>query len=373
MLQDVSPQGKMAFITFHKKHTGFRNFFQSLFSVRFTAILLFILILVVALGSFIPQERSFSEYARVYGVKLTEVLYRLHFTALFTSPWFLFLILFLSINILGCFIKSLIGKKRSLGFLTIHLSLILLLAGGMLSAVGRVHGEVDVPEGQSVTAFHSGEKVIPLGFELRLTDFELQKYENQREKLMILLPGQKTPRELTFRKKIWTKVFGTELEFQVEQYVPDFRYDVTRKMAFSVSNEPNNPAILVHVRGKDVNYSEWVFHRYSDFHGESDKSLSFRYVWAPEIPKAFISRVEVLENGKKILEQAIEVNKPLRYKGYSIYQATYDTQEEKWSGFDVVKDPGTGLVYCSILLIMFGLIQSIYLGPFLKKRKPATK
>ncbi len=363
----------MAFITFHKNPRA-RDLFNSLFSVRFTAILLFILILVAILGSFIPQERTFSEYARVYGIRLTEIFYRLHLNTLFTSAGFLLLIFFLSVNILGCFVKSLLAKKRSVGFLTIHLSLILLLAGGMLSAVGRVHGEVDVLEGQTVAAFTSGNRTIPLGFELRLKDFELQKYEGGRQKILILVPGRKEPLEFAFRKKVWTAVPGTDLEFQVEEYVPDFRYDVTRKMAFSVSNEPNNPAILVHVRGKDVNYAEWVFHRYADFHGESDKLWSFRYIWAQEIPKAFISHVEVLENGKKVMERAIEVNKPLSYKGFSIYQATYDSQEGKWSGFDIEKDPGTGVVYASILLIMFGLVQSIYLKPFLKKKKkPDTK
>ena len=344
-----------------------RKFFEQLVSVRLTAILMFILIPVVIAGSLIPQGRSFSEYAHAYGIKTTEIFYRLYLTSIFTSPWFLILILLLGVNVVGCFIKSLREEKRSLGFMLVHAGLILLMAGGAISAIGRVQGEIILKEGEKASAITIGKKTLPLGFEIRLKDFELQKYESQTEKLFILIPGRKEPSDFAFRMNMWTAIPGTAYQFRVERYVADFRLDMATKTVFSASEEANNPAVLIHIKGEKGDYTEWVFAQFANFHGPSDHPFQLKYQWAPSIPKAFISRVEILESEKIVLAKEIKVNQPLRYKGFSIYQASYDSQEAKWTGLEVVKDPGTGLVYGSIVMILVGLILNIYVGPFMKK------
>ena len=355
-----------------KVSSGFKSMIRKLISIEFTVILLFVLIPIVVVGSFIPQDRTFAEYTNAYGFKLASILYQTYLTSLFTSPWFFILIFLLGLNVAGCFVKSLTEKKRSLGFILVHVSLILLMAGAMISAVGRIRGQVALQEGETVSSFESNNKKIPLGFELRLKKFELQKYENHGEKLLIFLADSKKPYEFSFRPKIWTAIPGTSYQFQVEQSVLDFRFDMRTKQAFSASNEPNNPAVRVHVKGKDTDYSEWVFYRFSDFHRKEDRPLQMKYVWAPDVPKAFISTVVILEHGAVVKEQTIKVNKPLRYKGFSMYQATYDDQEQKWSGLEIVKDPGTGLVYISIIVIMAGLIWNIYVAPLLKPRRSSS-
>ncbi len=40
-------------------------------------------------------------------------------------------------------------------------------------------------------------------------------------------------------------------------------------------------------------------------------------------PKEYVSRLEVIENGKPVLEKEIRVNHPLSYKGVYVYQASY--------------------------------------------------
>ena len=164
-------------------------------------------------------------------------------------------------------------------------------------------------------------------------------------------------------------ILGSNYQFRVERFVPDFRYDMDSRTVFSASDEPNNPAILVHMKGKDEDYTEWVFSNFSDFHMTKERPIGLKYIWAQDVPKAFISHVEILEKGSVVKERAIEVNHPLRYKGFAIYQASYDSQEEKWSGFAVVKDPGTGVVFASIIMIMLGLIQNIYFHPARKKKR----
>lgn len=338
-------------------------------SVRLTAILLFILIPVSILGSIIPQGREYAEYAQKFGFKWTGFLYQTYLTSIFTSPWFLILVVLLCANILGCLILSVIKEKRSFGFILVHLSLVLLIAGGLMSATMRTKGDLILDEGQSLGSIDVKGKAVPLGFEVRLKDFKLEHYENDLEKLVVALPASQKPLEFRFRKNIWTSVPGTDYAFRVEQFVPDFRFDMNTHAAFSASNEPNNPAILVHMKGKSEDYTEWVFANFSDFHMTKERPIGLRYVWSQAVPKAFISEVEILEKGSVVKEQAIEVNHPLRYKGFSIYQASYDSQEGKWSGLTVVKDPGTGVVFASIIMIMMGLTMNIYFHPSRRKKR----
>lgn len=348
--------------------TIFRNLVELVGSVRITAILLFILIPISITGSLIPQGREYAEYVERFGLKWVGLFYRLHLNSVFTSPWFLFLIVLLGANILSCLIVSVINKKRSCGFILVHVSLVLLVVGGLMSASMRIKGELVLNEGESATSFNVGNKQILLGFELRLKDFELQYYENEREKLVIAMPGRNQPFEAPVRKDVWTLVPGTDYEFRVERFLPDFRYDMTSRTMFSASGEANNPAILVHMRAKSDDYSEWVFAHFENFHMTPERPIKLRYVWAPNIPKTFISHVEIIEEGKPVKEQAIRVNHPLRHKGFSIYQNTYDPVAGEWSGFAVVRDPGTVVIFASITIIMIGLIWNIYFHPERKKK-----
>ena len=100
-----------------------------------------------------------------------------------------------------------------------------------------------------------------------------------------------------------------------------------------------------------------------------DRPIGLRYFWAQKIPKAFISHIEILEKGKVVKERAIRVNHPLRYKGFSFYQSTYDSINGEWSGLAVVRDPGTRVIFTSSVMIMLGLIQSIYFRPSRRKKR----
>lgn len=81
---------------------------------------------------------------------------------------------------------------------------------------------------------------------------------------------------------------------------------------------------------------------------------------APRTVKSFKSQITVLEQGRAALEKTIEVNHPLKYKGYTLYQANYDRDEFKWSGLDVVRDPGVPFVFTGFILLNAGVMLSFY-------------
>ena len=82
--------------------------------------------------------------------------------------------------------------------------------------------------------------------------------------------------------------------------------------------------------------------------------------------KDFKSWLQVIEGGEVVKEKTIEVNHPLTHEGYAFYQSSYDKDRERWSGIEVVKDPGVPLVYAGFLFLVLGLIGIFYVQPVLK-------
>ena len=56
------------------------------------------------------------------------------------------------------------------------------------------------------------------------------------------------------------------------------------------------------------------------------------------MPKAYISDLSVIENGKEVYRKEIKVNDPLKYKGVYFYQASYGRGEASYRS-----RKGTGL------------------------------
>ena len=74
-------------------------------------------------------------------------------------------------------------------------------------------------------------------------------------------------------------------------------------------------------------------------------------------PKRFASDITVcLEDGGSV-RGTVEVNKPLKVKGWKIYQYGYDVSngtESRYSVFQLVHDPWTAWVYLGIFMMMAG-------------------
>ncbi len=75
------------------------------------------------------------------------------------------------------------------------------------------------------------------------------------------------------------------------------------------------------------------------------------------------SRVRVFEDGRELFEETIEVNHPLVYGGYAIYQQSYDEVDWTWTGFEVVRDPGLWIVYTGFIMMCLGAVYVFYVRP----------
>lgn len=74
-----------------------------------------------------------------------------------------------------------------------------------------------------------------------------------------------------------------------------------------------------------------------------------------ETPMSFESQVQVNGQGEKI---RISMNEPLKYDGYTLYQASYDVRpgQPKASIFSVNNDPGRNIKYAGSLILALGIV-----------------
>ncbi|KPL25985.1 MAG: hypothetical protein AMS23_03830, partial [Bacteroides sp. SM1_62] len=65
-----------------------------------------------------------------------------------------------------------------------------------------------------------------------------------------------------------------------------------------------------------------------------------------------------------------EVNKPFKYRGWKLYQLSYDERMGKWSRVSVieaVRDPWLPVVYTGIFLLLAGALYLFWIGQDIKE------
>jgi cytochrome c biogenesis protein ResB len=82
----------------------------------------------------------------------------------------------------------------------------------------------------------------------------------------------------------------------------------------------------------------------------------------------YIATLTIIENGQEIATRTIEVNRPLRHKGFRFYQAAFDDRQTDAQGrwttvITVRKDRGAPIVWIGILMVSLGLVVGMYFSP----------
>jgi cytochrome c biogenesis protein ResB len=101
--------------------------------------------------------------------------------------------------------------------------------------------------------------------------------------------------------------------------------------------------------------------------------LDFRYdrYMGTNIARNFSSEVRLLdpERGED-RTVTISMNEPLRYRGETFYQASFDEETENATVLQVVRNPGWTLPYIACILVSLGMLVhfGIHLVGFLGRR-----
>lgn len=257
----------------------------------------------------------------------------------------------------------LLARKKTLGRFGsdfVHLGLLVILAGGIISGLGRFMENLTLSEGQILP-------VPKADFKIRLDKFETEFYPNgsiRDWKSTLTILEKEDPRlthtievnhplsykgyvfyqssygwdwknpsleilvkkrsDLSFSRKIETRIgkkFPVEQEnisISVVHFVPDFVIDENNRIT-TRSLQPNNPAAFIQGWQEDDEiFSGWIFARFPDFdriHSAKETDLHFEL-------------------------------KDVRTSQFSVIQAA--------------KDPGVTLIWIGSAFLMLGLILSFY-------------
>ncbi|MCM8800869.1 MAG: cytochrome c biogenesis protein ResB [Candidatus Omnitrophica bacterium] len=323
-------------------------------SPRLTLILLAIIILVLILGTLIPQGLSSQEYIKKYGINLFRIFNFFKLTNLYHSFCFFFLLFLFAFNLFLCTLRNLKSRKNT-GLIITHISIIVILSGSLITAIFRKKGFLGIYEGQIKEDFLIGEKSFPLNFKIILEDFTVEYYEPDIHQLYVYLKDK--DKKFFFKAKNLEnyKIPGTDYSFRILKYICDFFIDESGKI-INKSFQPKNPAVLLEIKTPQTKEERWIFAKERPRH--KDSNIEFFYDFR-ELIKDYKSKVKIIE-GEKVLTKTIRVNEPLKYKGYIFYQASYNPEEPDWTGLQVSKDPGYPVVFLGFILLVIGLFGNFY-------------
>lgn len=462
---------------------NWRQLYRYLASVHASIVWIAALLVATALGTVILQAAPPAEFAARYG-KSASLLQLLTLDDVFHGLPFRCLVAGLTLSsMLTVFQRrKTMLKWRHAGLLLTHFAVFVIVLGGLWGALqgrkGMVHLRVGEQSNLMVPQDGPKGQRVPLDFTLRLDKFELAHYvpefkvytwkrgaKDQPEAVTSEVPkagqpiGAAAPGSRVSAKVLQVlqrarpvieptaggasphvvEVGGQKLtvepgkqypladgsKLSVEEFLPDFTFDMQNKRATTRSDQPNNPALVVRIIGKDGQVpvkprylfgrddmrkmmggsghggeGELVYSLTDGFRsqirwvegkdGPLDPAIQLeitdasgkRVEWhraKEETPIAFgpdrilvyrekpdgirnyKSLLTILKDGKVVQTRMVEVNDPLYVGDYGLFQSNFDPEDPSYSGIQVVYDPGLNLAIWGLWLLVAGVIHTLAL------------
>jgi hypothetical protein len=295
-----------------------------------------------------------------------------------TSNWAFLLILFQFLTCLGLIsIKRILQFKwANFGFILNHVGLFLALIAGILGTGDLQRLSINVYENKpSWIATDAQENEIELPFAFYLKDFLIDEYNPK-----LALVDNKTGsiahndgKNLYLIEKGETYFFNN-FEVKIDEFLPNA---IRFGMRYEVVNEIGSPPaakITIKNTETDAIQTGWISSGSFRYPYESFK-INEDYSVVMTIPEAkkFSSDIDILTKKGERISTILEVNKPFSYKGWEIYQLSYDDKMGKWSNLSVlelVKDPWLPLIYIGIFMMIAGAIYMFWMGNKITKNQP---
>ncbi|MGR3218756.1 MAG: cytochrome c biogenesis protein ResB, partial [Candidatus Anammoxibacter sp.] len=261
-----------------KKRKGFR-LWKFFYSVKLAVVVIFLIAVSCILGTFIVQGRNTEEYVARFGKGWAAFLEGAQFTDVFHSHWFTILLVFLCINLFACAVKRWRNTVLQIGFLSTHLSLILIMVGSVIDSKYGYKGAINLIEGQSVDYFFTFDdmKKIPLGFELLLEDFELIKHPPKFELIAYTKENDKE-RRITIKVGKEQSIASSPYKVEIKRFIPDA--ELLRE-PINTSDELKNPAVFVQLySAENVDSEGWLLANHRNSYEFKREGIRIEYIWA---------------------------------------------------------------------------------------------
>ena len=391
-------------------------------SVRLTIVLLLTLAATSIIGTLIPQNQEPAAYFQAFGGSLYRLFDLFGLFDMYHSGWFQLLILLLTINIIVCSIDRMSANRRILfvrkpsfnlaryrnlkskqkfkddrstdqlkevcqayikrhfrhsqvettdhgyaiygekgrwtrfGVYMVHLSVVLLLIGGLIGSIFGFDGWVNIPEGESASRIQlrSQAQMIQLDFEIRCDDFDVSFYDTGapkefRSALTILEQGREV-----FKKDI---IVNDPLRYKgISLYQASYGQLPSDKLVLSFTSAKTG---MIYTRNAGVNQTVTLPEKLGTF---ALKELRAAAKFGDhDIGEAYIG-VLTPPNG-----DPQEIFLPLRFPSFDkmrkgqVVIAVVDQVQRYYTGLQVAKDPGVWVVYVGFILMIIGCYITFFM------------
>jgi cytochrome c biogenesis protein len=239
----------------------------------------------------------------------------------------------------------------------VHSSVVLLLIGGLIGSIFGFDGFVNIPEGESVRSIQltNSNQKMPLGFEIRCDDFNVEFYDSG------------TPKE--FRSRLTILKQG-EAVVQKDIIVNDpLRYEGISFYQSSYGNMTPNEVLLnftsqatgkIHSQRAAIgapivipeNLGTFVLKKYT-------QQANFR---GQNIGEAFMGILTPPTSSP------VEVTLPLRFPRFDrmrkgeVVIAIADFLPRYYTGLQVSRDPGVWVVYIGFMMMIIGIYITFFMS-----------
>jgi len=255
---------------------------------------------------------------------------------------------------------------NNIAFFLNHAGLLLVLLAASLGLGDAKKYYMVVRKGEtSWTAFDNAMKPqADIPFAIYLVDFRMEEYP---------------PELVLFNHKTGTIQVGIKDNMSCDDTITThtlggYNVHVLRYLAYAKEYNgeyfANNSLGAVHAAKVSVtkdakSVTKWL--SYSNTEPSLTMTLNDSISLGMTIPSAkkFISDIKLYTPDQQILKATIEVNHPLKFRGWEVYQVGYDNNMGRWSNsstFELVCDPWIKAVYTGIFMLFAGSILLFFTG-----------
>ncbi|MBS3993580.1 MAG: cytochrome c biogenesis protein ResB [Bacteroidetes bacterium] len=323
----------------------------------------FMVFMVMLMGIF-PQIKSDSAIVQALGLNSI------------TTHWAFLLILLVFLISLGLItLKRILNfSVQNIGFILNHLGLFIALSTGILGAGDTQRLNLELEEGKpNYIAYNNKTKeTVTLDFAIYLKDFIVDEFQpklafvNNEEGQILHNDGK----NLYLINKGEKYIFN-DYDIEITNYLKSSgRIGDHYQQVDDLGAPPSAFLTLKNTKTNKIT-TGWISSGSFLYQYESlkiDDNISV-LMTIPEVKK-YTSEVSILQKDGSRLETTIEVNKPFNFKGYKIYQLSYNEDMGKWSNtsvLELVKDPWLPYVYIGVFMMLFGAIYMFWVGNQIKK------
>lgn len=306
------------------------EFWKKLKSVKFGITLIGIVTIGSLLATLVPQGKAPEAYFSIYPKIIAELVVQTGLTRYFSSIVFLLPTLLLFVNLGACTVDRLIRElrkkaRRRHGPDLLHIGLLVLIIGSLISFSAREQGTVRLAPGESVE--------LPGGEILRLLNFTDERYENGR------------PKE-------WTSLVTVEKEGKVIKEKESIRVNKPLRIGditlYQSSYSSSLGVAVISPDGKTTSLSR----------GQSFEENGIRiFFMTTEMPaeggKEPIAVLRILGGG---IDGAVRVGAA----GFPVADHTVSTVQILSTGIQAVRDPGYPFVLAALVLVGLGTALTFF-------------